>query len=61
MRKHLKEILVLLGPDRRRLPKLILLFLSVSLLDLAGIGLIGPYIAIVSNPQSATSVMKILL
>jgi len=58
MRKYLKEILVLLGPDRRRLPKLILLFLSVSLLDLAGIGLIGPYIAIVSNPQSATSVIE---
>lgn len=45
-RKYLKEILYLLGKDRRRLPSLLLLFFSVSFLDLAGIGIIGPYIAL---------------
>jgi ATP-binding cassette, subfamily B, bacterial PglK len=50
--KFLKEILYLLGNDRKRLPKMLLLFLSISLLDLAGIGIIGPYIALVVDPTA---------
>ena len=47
MRNYLSEILDLLGEQRSRLPGLMSLFLLASLLDLAGIGLIGPYIAFV--------------
>jgi hypothetical protein len=34
------------------LPALVVLFLGVSLLDLAGLGLIAPYIALVMNPEA---------
>ena len=52
--QYLREILTLLGEDRRKIPTLILLFLGVSLLDLAGLGLIAPYIALVMQPDSTT-------
>jgi len=48
--KYIKEIIVLLGQDGRQIPWMILLFLSTSLLDLAGLGLVGPYVAVVINP-----------
>ena len=51
MKQYLKEIIYLLGEDRRKLPWLILLFLGSSLLDMIGIGLIGPYVAIVVDPS----------
>ncbi|MEK9702732.1 MAG: ABC transporter ATP-binding protein, partial [Deltaproteobacteria bacterium] len=50
--QYLHEILTLLGEDRRKLPALVVLFLGVSLLDLAGLGLIAPYIALVMKPES---------
>jgi len=49
---YLKEILVLLGDDKSKLPKMVLLFLAVSLLDAIGVGLIGPYISLIINPDS---------
>ena len=51
MRKYLSEILELLGDDRGRLPLLVVLFLGASALDLAGIGLVGPYIALVMDAR----------
>jgi ATP-binding cassette, subfamily B, bacterial PglK len=51
LQKYLKEVLALLGRDKRKLPGFIILFLSVSLLDLAGLSIIGPYIAVVADPQ----------
>ena len=56
MRKFLLEIFVLLGKDKERLPSLLFLFLFVSLLDLAGIGLIGPYIAMITSPEAADGI-----
>jgi len=50
-RAFFREIVGLLGEGRRKLPWLLLLFLSASLLDLAGLGLIGPYLALVMNPK----------
>lgn len=47
MRQYLIEIFYLLGPDRGKLPWLILLFLASSLLDLAGLGLVMPYVSLV--------------
>lgn len=52
MKKYFSEILYILDNDRRKLPALLLLFLAVSALDLAGIGLIGPYISLLVDPQS---------
>jgi len=48
MINYIQEVLSLLAPDqRRRLPRLICLFIGLSFLDLLGIGLIGPYVALV--------------
>ncbi len=58
MRRYLDEILSLLGSDKRRLPGILLLFLFSSLLDLAGIGLIGPYVSMVSSPDNAGDVIS---
>ncbi|MFZ9064517.1 MAG: hypothetical protein ACO22U_12850 [bacterium] len=43
--QYLHEILTLVGADQRKLPALVVLFLGASMLDLAGLGLIAPYIA----------------
>jgi ABC-type multidrug transport system fused ATPase/permease subunit len=51
LKQYLQDIFLLLGEDRRKLPGLVLLFLVSSLLDLMGIGLIGPYIALVIDPR----------
>lgn len=52
MRNYLRDILFLLGDDRRRLPGLVGLFLGASLLDLVGLGLVVPYVSIVLRPDS---------
>ena len=52
MKNYLQEILKLVGPDRSKLPGLFLLFISSSVLDLLGLGLIGPYITLVIDPQA---------
>ena len=52
--QYLQEILTLLGEDRRKLPPLIVLFMGASMLDLAGLALIAPYIGFVVQPDSAT-------
>ena len=54
MTQYLKEILFLLDDDRRKIPWLIILFISSSFLDLAGLGLIGPYVAFIVSPNSLT-------
>jgi len=48
----LKEALYLLGDEKRKIPFLILMFLSMSILDLIGLGLILPFISLIVNPQS---------
>jgi len=50
MKQYFNEIIYLIGEDRRRLPKLIILFLAGSMLDFVGIGLIGPYVALAFDP-----------
>jgi ATP-binding cassette, subfamily B, bacterial PglK len=52
MKKYINEILYLLGDERKKLPFLFILFISSSLLDLAGLGLIGPYIGLVVSSNS---------
>ena len=52
MKQYLHEILYLLGEDRARLPWMVLLFLALSLLDLASLGLIAPYVSLMLDPDS---------
>jgi ABC-type multidrug transport system fused ATPase/permease subunit len=49
---YIKEVLFLLGENSRKLPLLVLLFLAASILDLVGIGLIAPYVALLVNPEA---------
>jgi ATP-binding cassette, subfamily B, bacterial PglK len=48
--KYFGEILFLLGTESRKIPTIVALFIAASLLDVAGIGLIGPYVALVIDP-----------
>ena len=45
------HIIYLLGQDKRKIPSLIFFFLILSLLDALGIGLIGPYVSLVIDPN----------
>ena len=53
--QYLHEIIFLMNDDRRKLPWLILLFIFASILDLLGLGLIGPYINIVLDPTKISN------
>src|SRR5688572_9076635 len=48
---YFKEILYLLGDNRKKLVWLLSLFLVSSFLDIVGLGIIGPYLALVMNPS----------
>ena len=50
--KYLREILFILGKDRTKVPWMLLLFWGSSLLDLAGLGLVTPYIGLIISPAS---------
>ena len=45
--EFLKKSLGIIGSERRKIPLLVTLFMSVAILDLIGIGLVGPYIALI--------------
>ena len=49
---YLQEILIILDKDRRKLPWMILVFWGASFIELAGIGLITPYIGLIISPES---------
>ena len=52
---YLQEILFLIGKDKRKIPWMIFLFLSASMIDVIGIGLIGPYVSMLMNISSGNS------
>ena len=52
MISYLRQILHLLGVERRKLPLMVLLFLASSMLDIAGLGLIGPFVTLVVDPTT---------
>jgi ATP-binding cassette, subfamily B, bacterial PglK len=60
MRKYLSEIFHILDNDSKKLPFIFLLILFTSLIDLIGLGLMGPYVSMVLNPDSFTSISGIL-
>lgn len=48
--KYAKEIYYLLGSSKKSIPWIVILFLVSSLIDMLGIGLIGPYIGYLIDP-----------
>ncbi|MDA9801511.1 ABC transporter ATP-binding protein/permease [Candidatus Pseudothioglobus singularis] len=58
MRQYLYEMYFLLGSDKKKLPWLVFLFFLLSLLDIAGIGLIGPYVTLVVDPDIAKELIN---
>jgi ABC-type multidrug transport system fused ATPase/permease subunit len=61
MFSYLQEILTLLGNEKRYLPGLILLFIMVSILDLVGLSLVGPYVAFISDPSGSTENFEVII
>jgi ATP-binding cassette, subfamily B, bacterial PglK len=55
MTQYLAEIYKLLGADKKKLPLIFFLFFFSSLLDIIGIGLMGPYIAAIVDPKISES------
>nr|ADD96542.1 hypothetical protein [uncultured organism MedDCM-OCT-S11-C293] len=51
--QYLKEILEIIGDDRKKVHSMIILFIGISCLDLLGLGLIAPYIAFILEPNSS--------
>ena len=61
MISSLKNMIDLLGEDKRKLPILFFLFIFASLGDLVGIALIGPYVSIIVDAESASKIYEILV
>jgi len=55
MTGYIKEILFLLGENKKKVPLVIFFFILTSFVEVIGIGLVGPYIGIVLNPDSVLS------
>lgn len=51
---YIREVIYLMGENRKRIVWLLILFLMSSLLDLIGLGIIGPYLVLVMNPNAMT-------
>ena len=49
---YLRDVNFLLGKERRKLPWLVLLFLGASTIDLAGLGLVGSYVTLLTAAES---------
>ncbi len=47
---YYNKSLFLLRGDEKKLPKMILFFLTVAIIDLLGLGLVGNYISLLTNP-----------
>jgi ATP-binding cassette, subfamily B, bacterial PglK len=52
VKQYLTEINFLIGTDRRKLAGLLILFLLSSFLELMGIGLIGPFLSLIIDPEA---------
>lgn len=56
MSNFLKKILYILDEGGKKIPIMLIMFLMSSLLDLVGIGMIAPYIALILDPSSMNEV-----
>ena len=50
MLNYLKKVLYILGSSKKKLPFLLLVFITTSIVEVFGIGILGPFFAIVSDP-----------
>ena len=53
MKSYIKDILELLGRDKKKVLKLLYLFVGVSFFDIIGLGLISPYISLISGENTS--------
>ena len=51
IQQYLKEIIFLLEKDIAKIPILLFTFFILAIIDIAGIGLVGTYIALLSQPK----------
>ena len=49
---YVKSIVFLLGPRLNRVPLLLFLFLVTALLEVIGIGMVVPFVALIFSPDS---------
>ena len=64
MRTYFNNAIFLLGESRREVPKIFFLFVLISILDLVGIGIIGPFLGLVFGgvdnlPTELTSALSL--
>jgi len=58
-KKYLKQIFFLLAEEKKKIPGLVVLFIIASIFDVIGIGLVGPYLAlVVDNTPSDNAVIN---
>ncbi len=53
MNDYFTKAIQLLGDDRKHLPRIILVFLLISMLDLVSIGLVGPFLGLVFDGSNS--------
>ena len=58
-KKYLKQVFFLLAEEKKKIPGLVVLFILASFFDVIGIGLVGPYLAlVVDNTPSDNAVIN---
>jgi ATP-binding cassette, subfamily B, bacterial PglK len=55
MKNYLKKIFYLIGDDVKKLPWILVLFLTLSLFEVIGLSLIIPYISLIINPEGLSN------
>ncbi len=55
MISYFKEIIFLLGENKKKVPLVIFFFIITSFVEVIGIGLVGPYIGMIINPKAISS------
>jgi ATP-binding cassette, subfamily B, bacterial PglK len=61
MLEYLNKILYLLGEKRNKISFMIVLFIVISILEIASLALIGPYVSIIINPELIKDILGDLI
>ena len=51
IKDYFKKLIYLLGNEKRKLPLILFSFLVLSLMDLLGLGLIGPFMSLIISKE----------
>ena len=46
---YLKKIIFILGDEKKKLPIILIFFIFLSLVELLGLALLGPYISLITS------------